>query len=188
MPKLTGQPTLTDERRKWDAKRLYIRYSWNPSPKGSVKTWREVFPYSKANDNSARIMWGREVRWFRGNFLEEMRAWEWSRCPDWMLKSSGVERPFRGRPPRGSTEREKRKIRQAERIIIAFCVWRLPLVKCWRFAVPESPASTNSARILAQRTANDYIRRHPGAAQLVLEDFVMNVSAMEAGSPRATRR
>ena len=152
MPKRTGQPTLTDERRKWDAKRLYARHN-RYEPQSSVKSWRKAFPGSKANANSARVMWGQAVRWLREHFPEELTG-----------KPRGVKRL-----PRGRTEREKRTILCASRIIIAFCILRMPLEDCWRAAVPESPANRNSARILAQRTANNYIRKYPGAAQLVLE-------------------
>lgn len=177
MPKRTGLPTLTDERRKWDAKRLLSHYS-RGRPQPAVESWRKAFPLSDANDNSARVMWGDRVRWFRENFPEEMREFEWSLCPDWMLRSSGVERPPRRQPPRGRTEREKRTILRASRIIIAYCVMRLPLDACWRMADPASPANPNSARILAQRTANNFIRKYPGAAQVIIENLSRTQSAM----------
>ena len=174
MPKRTGQPTLTDERRKWDAKRLIVRYN-RYERQSSVESFRKAFPASTANANSARVMWGRDVRWFRENFPEEMKEFAWSQASDWMLKSSGVERPPRRRLPRGRTEREKRTIKRASWIIIFYCVFRLPLESCWRMVAPESPANPNSAGDLAQRTANDFIRKYPGAAQRILEDFTRKV-------------
>ena len=60
---------------------------------------------------------------------------------------------------------------------IAYCVMRMPLGSCWRVAVPESTATPNSARILAQRIANNFIRKYPGAAQLVLDDLARKVPA-----------
>jgi hypothetical protein len=37
--------------------------------------------------------------------------------------------------------------------------------------VPGFTGTPNSARILAQRTANNYIKRHPGTAQVILENY-----------------
>ena len=59
---------------------------------------------------------------------------------------------------------------------------RFSLEDCWAIAVPESPAKPNSARILAQRTANNFIRKYPGAAQRILENVVK-----QAASRRRTR-
>ena len=102
MPRRTGLPTLTDERRKWDAKRLYLHYS-RSKPQPAVKSWRQAFPDSTANDNSSRVMWGQRVRWFQENFPEEFDEFAWSLCPDWMLRSSGVKRPPRaGACPAGA--------------------------------------------------------------------------------------
>ena len=167
MPRRTGQPTLTDVRRIWDAMRLYARHN-KYEPQSSVKSFRKAFPASTANDNSARAMWGRSVRWLRVNFPEVLRELELRMTPDYMLPR-GFERPPRKRPPRGRTEREKRSIRRAAAIIFGYCIMRMPLADCWAVAVPDSPANPNSARILAQRTANDYIRKYPGAALLLLE-------------------
>ena len=172
MPRRTGQPTLTDERRKYDARRLYARYNGRYEARSSVKSFRKAFPGSTANNNSARIMWGDKVRWYRENFPDEMHEFAWSLCPDWMLRSSSVELPPRRMPPRGRTESERRLIKRASWIIILFCVMRCSLEECWRLAVPGSTNNPNSARILAQRTANRFIRKYPGAAQLILDDFV----------------
>ena len=181
MSRRTGLPTLTDERRKWDAKRLVARYS-SIEPQSSVKGWRKAFPNSKANDNSARVMWGRKVHWFLQNYPEELKEFGDERC-----RAAGLPvgdkmtprdyKPPRWRPPHGRTERERRTITRACRIIIAYCVMRMPLESCWRVAVPESTATPNSARILAQRTANNFIRKYPGAAQLVLDNLSRRVSA-----------
>ena len=181
MPRRTGLPTLTDERRKWDAKRLYASYS-SIVPQSSVKCWRKAFPGSTANANSARVMWGRKVHWFLQNFPEELKEFD-----DDLCRTAGLPvgdkmtprgyKPPRWRPPRGRTERERRTITRACRIIIAYCVMRMPLESCWRVAVPESTATPNSARILAQRIANNFIRKYPGAAQLVLDDLAKKIPA-----------
>ena len=188
MPRRTGQPTLTDERRKWDAKRLYVHYS-SSRPQPSVKSWRNAFPRSTANDNSARAMCGSRMRWFRENFPDELQKFD-----EELTRAAGLPygakmtlpgyKPLRRLPPRGRTEREKRTIRRATSIIITYCVFRFPLEECWSIAVPESTANPNSARILAQRKANNFIRKYPGAAQVVLENFVRKASARLAGRRR----
>lgn len=161
MPRRTGLPTLTDERRKWDARRLHSRYS-RYEPQSSVKSWRATFPRSTANANSARIMAGQLLAWYRQYQQDH---------PEAATEFRTLNLP-RWRPPRGITERERQTIRQATSIIITYCVFRFPLEECWRIATMESTANPNSARILAQRTANNYIRKYPGAAQRILDNFV----------------
>ena len=180
MPKRTGLPTLTDERRKWDAKRLYSHYS-RSRPKPAVESWRKAFPRSDANDNSARVMCGSRLRWFQENFPEELQRFDEERIraiglPYGDTMTPRGYKPPRRRLPRGRTEREKRTIERACRIIIFYCIFRMPLEECWRAAAPESPANPNSARILAQRTANTFIRKYPGAAQVVLETLSRRVA------------
>ena len=60
---------------------------------------------------------------------------------------------------------------RAAGIIGLHCVLRYPLEEGWRIVVPDSPANPNSARILARRTANRFIRKYPGGAQQAIEDF-----------------
>ena len=181
MPRRTGRPTLTDERRKWDAKRLYLHYS-SSRPQPSVRSWRKAFPRSTANPNSARVMCGSRMRWFRENFPEELQKFdeELTRAAGLpygdTMTPPGYKPPLR-LPPRGRTKREKRTISRAYSIIITYCVFRFPLEECWRVAVPGSTANPNSARIQAQRTANNFIRKYPDAAQVVLETFSRRVSA-----------
>lgn len=161
MPRRTGQPTLTDERRKWDARRLNARHS-RYELQSSIKSWWATFPRSKANANSARIMTGKLLAWYRQyrqDHPEAAAEYRTLNLPPW-------------RTPRGITERERRAIKRATTIIIAYCFMRFPLEECWRVAAPESHASPNSARILAQRTANSFIRKYPGAAQRILGNFV----------------
>ena len=182
MPRRTGQPTLTDERRKWDAKILLARYSGRYESQSSVKAWRAVFQDSEANANSARAMWGERVRWFRENCPGESKMFNWmTLTPEWMWPR-GLKRPPRRQLPRGRTEREKRTIAQATSIIIHYCIFRMPLEACWRMADPKSPAKPNSARILAQRKATEFIRKYPGAAQLILDN------TFEAGQARRRTR
>ena len=182
MPKRTGLPTLTDERRKWDAKRLLIHYHRGIRPQPAVGSWRKAFPRSEANDNSARVMCGSRIQWFHENFPEELQKFD-----EELTRAAGLPygdtmtprdyKPPRRLPPRGRTKREKRTIERAIRIIVGYCVFRFPLESCWRMAVPGSTANPNSARIQAQRTANNFIRKYPGAAQVVLESFSRRVPA-----------
>ena len=191
MSRRTGQPTLTDERRKWDAKRLVARYS-SIEPQSSVECWRKAFPGSTANDNSARVMWGRKVHWFLQNYPEELKEFG-----DELCRAAGLPvgdkmtprdyKPPRWRRPRGRTERERQAITRAIRIIIVYCVLRFPLEECWRVAEPESTANPNSARILAQRIANNFIRRYPGAVQQMLDDSLWRGSARTTGRRRSRK-
>jgi hypothetical protein len=172
-------PTLTDERRKWEAKRLMLNYGSTVA-----ESWWMTFPRSTANDNSARTMRRNRIEWFKKNFPEEMQKWgeEQTRAAGLPYGGTFTPRgwqPPRRRPPRGRTERERLAIERAARIIICYCVFRFPLERCWRIAVPGFTGTPNSARILAQRAANNFIRRYPGAAQVVLENSSRKRSAIE---------
>ena len=151
MPKRTGQLTLTDIRRRYDAERLLgCRFR----TRSLATAWEQAFPKSTANHACAQ------------NLAHRLLSWYYKRFPDDWKALYDPERQHR-RPRRFKPRSESERVGAA--IIFFYVVFRSSLQKCWRTAVPDSPANDNSARILAQRYANRLIRKYPNAPRQIIE-------------------
>ena len=155
MPKRTGQLTLTDIRRRYDAERL-IAYRVTKA-RLLARAWKMVFPESTANPRVAQNRGSSLCRWYQKRFPED--------C------STLFARMRRKRLPRSFKPRTEAE-RVGAAIVFCYVVLRLPLTECWRRVVPESTANANSARILAQRYATRLIRKYPEATRGIIEGSV----------------
>ena len=151
MPKRTGQLTLTDIRRRYDAERLL---GCRSKTRSLASAWKMAFPESTANPACAQNLGRRLSRWYSERFPEDRSA-----LYD-LARRHRRQRRFR---PRSESERI------GVAIIVFHVVFRCPLQECWRMAAPDSPANDNSARILAQRYATRLIRKHPNAPRQIIE-------------------
>ena len=153
MPKRTGQITLTDIRRRYDAERLL---GCKFRTRSLANAWKMAFPESTANHACAQNLAHRLLYWYYNRFPEDWNA---------LYDPERRHRPPRRRrfKPRSETERV------GVAIIFYHVIFRLPLQECWRTAVPDSPANDNSARILAQRYATRLIRKYPNAPRQIIE-------------------
>lgn len=157
MPKRTGQLTLTDIRRRYDAERLI---GCRVTKAGSfAEAWKMVFPECTANHRCAQNLGDRLCHWYGERFPEDRRTL--------------FDRMCRQRLPRGFEPRTNAE-QVGAAVIFCHVVLRLPLVECWRRVVPESTANTNgnSARILAQRYATRLIRKYPDAPRQIIEGSI----------------
>ena len=157
MPKRTGEMTLTDIRRRYDAERLIgCRVT---KARSFADAWKLAFPESSANRPCAESLGCRLFKWYCERFPE-----------DW---STLFDRMRRQRLPRRFIARSDVE-QVAAAIIFCHVVLRLPLVECWRRVVPESPANNNanSARTLAQRYATRLIRKYPEAPRQIVEGSI----------------
>ena len=127
----------------------------------AAASWQFAFPQSKANRNSARITAGSLLRWYRHNYPKEFAAV--------LAELRGLREPRK--IPLRPWWRRSTSDRRATMVIGLFCVVRLPLERCWRTAAPTSKANPNSARILATRTANVFIRKRPRVVPQVIREF-----------------
>ena len=154
MPRRTGQLTLTDIRRRYDAERLLgCRFE----TRSLASAWKMAFPETTANHACAR------------NQAHRLLYWYYKRFPDDWKALYDPERRHR-RPRRFKPRSESERVGAA--IIFFYVVFRSSLQKCWRNAVPDSPANDNSARILAQRYATRLIRKYPNAPRQIIEGAV----------------
>ena len=154
MPKRSGQITLTDIRRRYDAERLLVHRYIAETAHTLAAAWQIVFPESTANLHCAHTKASRLVTWYYRRFPE---------AADGLRHLMVARRRLRRFIFR--TESERRGFE----IIRSYVVFRYPLEECWRLAVPESPANPNSARILAQRYASRLIRKHPDVHRRIIE-------------------